>query len=68
MLEPCKCGHSRHEHADHVNPLQVTPLHVTDSDENRDDPRIPGVVYGAGECTVEGCGCKKFTPGQDLLA
>jgi hypothetical protein len=58
--DPCRCGHTREHHADHVNPLQVVPLALTEANEE-DARRLPVTVYGAGPCTVAGCGCTRFT-------
>jgi hypothetical protein len=61
MLDnPCRCGHARRLHADQENPLQVVPLSMTEADA-QDRPELPDLVWGAGHCTVAGCGCEQFT-------
>lgn len=60
MTEFCQCHHMRAQHADHVNPLQVVPVAMTEADA-ADQPRGPSpLVRGAGPCTVEGCDCPGF--------
>jgi hypothetical protein len=59
-VEHCRCGHTRDEHADRVNALQVEPLGMTEADAG-DAQRVPVTVHGGGECTVDGCGCAEFT-------
>src|SRR5207249_4937333 len=59
MEERCKCGHWRSQHVDHMNPLQIEPLAMTGADEGDRDTLSP-IVYGAGRCMIEGCGCELF--------
>ncbi len=61
VTERCRCGHTRREHADRDNALEVVPLSMTEADRDA-TARSPSVVIaGGGECTVAGCGCRRFT-------
>ena len=60
MESRCRCGHKRSQHADHMNPLEVVPLAMTEADEG-DPGTLSPIVSGAGRCMVEGCGCDLFT-------
>jgi hypothetical protein len=59
-LERCQCGHLRDQHADHVNPLQVVPLAMTEADDEGKPKGLSTNVHGAGKCLVEGCQCAHF--------
>ena len=57
--EACRCGHSRVQHSDRDNHLEIVPLGMTEADGG-DDLDIPHVVRGEGHCTVVGCRCHEF--------
>jgi hypothetical protein len=61
-VERCRCGHTRKEHADRDNRLEVVPLSMTEADDDADERhRLSVTVHGAGACTVAGCRCTQFT-------
>src|SRR5262245_49223099 len=62
MAEFCRCQHTRDQHADRENPLQVVPLAMTEADAEDAGEELPLEVRGVGRCTVEGCGCEEFSP------
>jgi hypothetical protein len=61
LVETCECGHSRREHADRDNRLQVVRLSMTEADDEGEERQPAVIVHGAGACTVAGCGCQQFT-------
>jgi hypothetical protein len=66
FVEHCTCGHTRHDHADRDNRLQVVPLSMTEADDEvSEDERPTTMVLGAGACRVAGCGCTQFTAAPD---
>ncbi len=58
--EQCRCGHSKFQHADRDNRLEVVPLSMTEADRERRPPDLPHYVHGLGPCTVKGCHCQQF--------
>lgn len=57
--ESCRCGHTRFQHGDRDNRLEVRPLGVTEVDHG-DHADIPVTVRGEGPCKVPGCSCQQF--------
>jgi hypothetical protein len=61
--ESCRCGHTRFQHGERDNRLEVRPLGKTEADPG-DNEEIPTLVRGEGPCKVPGCGCEQFVLDQ----